>query len=91
MERKKLNNKVEFNACGKSIIFHLSDHELRRLKHSSIYNKDDDWEKKTYGLIYNFAVYALFDAEFSSSKYGRLVNNFPYKEFDKMMWNIINN
>lgn len=89
MARKVCNNKVEFSACGKSVTFRLSDKELRMLRRSSIFYNGDKWETFTHGTMYNFAAYAFFEYETSRAKYGRFISNFPYKDFDKIIWFLI--
>jgi len=85
-QRKQCNNKVEFHACGKSVIFRLSDSELKQLRRNSIYTKGQDWEKFTHGSMYNFSAYAYFDYEVKGSKRGRFIENFPYLKFDTIFW-----
>ena len=88
MARKVCNNKVEFTACGKTVMFRLSDKELRMLRRSSIFEKGVDWEKRNYGYLYNFSVFAFFDYDVKGSKCGRFHKEFNYHEFDKMWWSL---
>lgn len=89
MKKKENKIKVGFFACGKNVVFSLSESELRQLRHSSIRDGHEDWERKHMGRLYNFAVYATFDMEcFSKTNKNKLVKNFPLGEFDLMEWSI---
>ena len=87
--KKTCNNKVEFTACGKSLVFRLSDKELRNLRVASIRHKGDDWEHFNCGHMYNFSAYAFFEYDTTRTKYGRFAANFPYHDFEKIYWTII--
>jgi hypothetical protein len=87
MERKVLNNKVEFVAGGESLFMRLSDKELRQLRHSSHWCKGDDWESMTHGRIENFAIYTLLDYDWKSPyKRGRFGAKFPYSVYNSIDW-----
>ena len=87
MEKKKLNNKVEISACGKSITMRLSDEELKKLRIYSNTKKGENLNTKTIGDIYNFSLYALFDMDLKSrSKASRIHENFPYHNFSTAFW-----
>lgn len=89
-ERKKLNNKVEFTGCGKSIVMRMSDHELRKLRVYSEKKKDSSIDDMKTGYIRNFSLYALFDYAIKSrSKCGRIRENFPYHDFELMYWTLL--
>ena len=90
MVRKVCNNKVEFTACGKTLLFRLSDKELKMLRRSSIWYKGEDWESRKYGYMYNFSAYAFFDYDVKGSKAGRFHVAFPYHDFEKIMWDLVN-
>jgi len=86
MARKVLNNKVRISACGRSIEMRMSDGELKKLIIYSIPTE----RHETYGYLYNFSLYALFDYDIKSpSKQGRIYKNFPYHDFAKAMWELI--
>ena len=89
MARKVCNNKVEFTACGKSVIFRLSDKELKTLRRISTFEKGVDWEKRNYGYLYNFTAFSFFDNYVKGSKCGRFHREFTYHEFDKIMWDLV--
>jgi hypothetical protein len=84
MGRKICNNKVEFSANGKYVVFELSDKELKTLR---VY--DDERKHSNFGWLYNFSAFAFFDYEVKGSKCGRFRKNFNYHNFEKMMWRLI--
>lgn len=87
--KKTCNNKVEFTACGKSLVFRVSDKELRNLRVYSIHRNGDDLEHFNYGYMYNFSAYAFFEYETTRTKYGRFAANFNYHDFGEIYWTII--
>jgi len=89
-ERKKLNNKVEFTGCGKSIVMRMSDPELRKLRVYSEKDNRSEKEMMNTGYIRNFSLYALFDYAIKSrSKCGRIRENFPYHDFELIYWTLL--
>ena len=90
MERKILNNKVNFFAGGKDVTIRLSDRELKILKRYSNYNKDDNLDKMTMMEMYNFSMDAYFDYELKGSTKGSRVKlAFPYHDYSNVWWELV--
>ena len=88
--KKILNNKVCFSGGGKEITLKLSDKELKLLREYSIYSKGTDLNRMTYAQIYNFSLYAYFDYDFKGTTKGcRVKQAFPYHDYDKILWELI--
>ena len=79
---KQLNNKVVISQAGVEATFRLSDKELKGLRHSSIYTRQDKEsgkvDKAIMGNAYNFSMYAFFDYETTRAKSGRFHKVFNY-------------
>lgn len=89
MAKKILNNKVEFSAGGKYVKVRLSDEELKDLRRYSDYDKGADLSKMMFGTIHNFSLYAFLDYTLKTSqKACRVMEVFPYHEYDYVMWNL---
>lgn len=75
---KKLTHKVVISQKGVKATFRLSDKEMDGLRASS-------WDKgnhKYFGICYDFAMYAFFEYETTSSKYNRFARLFDYNNGD---------
>lgn len=83
---KQLNNKVVISQAGVEATFRLSDKELKNLRYSSRYTKQEKEsgrvEKAIMGNAYNFAMYAFFDYETTRAKSGRFHKTFNYHKGD---------
>ena len=90
MERKILNNKVNFFAGGKDVTIRLSDRELKILKQYSNYHKGDNLDKMTMMEMYNFSMYAYFEYELKGSAKGSRVKlAFPYHDYSTVWWKLV--
>lgn len=83
---KQLNNKVVISQGGVEATFKLSDKELRGLRRSSRYTRQEKengfLEKATMGDAYNFAMYSFFEHETTRAKSGRFHSLFNYHKGD---------
>ena len=83
---KQLSNKVVISQAGVEATFRLSDKELKGLRHSSRYTRQDQEsgkvDKAIMGNVYNFAMYAFFDYETTRAKSGRFHSLFNYHKGD---------
>jgi hypothetical protein len=83
---KQLNNKVVISQAGVEATFKLSDKELRNLRHSSRYTRQEKEsgrvDKATMGNAYNFSMYAFFEHETTRAKSGRFYKLFDYHKGD---------
>lgn len=83
---KQLNNKVTISQAGVEATFRLSDKELKGLRHSSRYTRQEKEsgrvDKATMGDVYNFSMYAFFDYETTRAKSGRFHKVFNYHKGD---------
>jgi len=86
---KQLNNKVVISQAGVEATFKLSDKELKGLRRSSRYTRQEKengfLEKATMGNAYNFAMYAFFEYETTRAKSGRFHSLFNYHKGD-FLW-----
>lgn len=86
---KQLNNKVVISQAGVEATFKLSDKELRSLRRSSRYTRQEEergfLEKATMGNAYNFSMYAFFEYETTRAKSGRFHSLFNYHKGD-FLW-----
>ncbi len=83
---KQLNNKVVISQDGVEATFKLSDKELKGLRRSSRYTRQEKeigfLENATMGNAYNFSMYSFFDYETTRAKSARFNSLFNYHKGD---------
>lgn len=83
---KQLSNKVVISQAGVEATFRLSDKELRGLRHSSRYTRQEkesgQVDRAIMGNVYNFAMYSFFEYETTYAKSGRFARIFDYHKGD---------